>query len=108
MTLAEVLAAAAEDLPDATSSVGADGAVSWSVDGLVFAVLAGDGASVAVLLGPAVAAAAARTPDVVAVPGRGPGWVELRPATVDGHAADRAAAWFLSGYRRLTGDRPEA
>jgi hypothetical protein len=108
MTLAEVLAAAAEDLPDLASSVGPDGAVSWSVGGAAFAVLAGDGSAVALLLEPAVAAAAARTPDVVAAPERGPGWVELRPAVVDGHVADRAAAWFLSGYRRLTGARPEA
>ena len=50
--------------------------------------------------------AAARTPDVRRSP-RGPGWVELRPPVVDGHAADRANAWFLSGHRRLTGPAPE-
>nr|MBA2300811.1 hypothetical protein [Chloroflexota bacterium] len=51
---------------------------------------------------PLVANAAARTPDVSAS-ARGRGWVDLSPRAVDGHAADRAGAWFLSGYRRLTG-----
>lgn len=106
MTLAEVIAAAADQVPDIASSVASrSGDVSWSVDGQVFAVLAADGTSVAILLDPVVADAAARTPDVVAS-GRGPGWVELRPPLVDGHVADRAAAWFRSAHRRLW--RPEA
>jgi hypothetical protein len=53
-------------------------------------------------LDPLVAGAAARTPDVRAS-SRGRGWVDLSPRAVDGHAADRAGAWFLSSYRRLFG-----
>ena len=103
MTLGEVLAAAAAELPDVVAAAEPSGEVEWSVAGVTFAVLAPDGGAAAFLLDPIVAGAAARTPDVVATPGRGPGWVELRPRIADGHMEDRARAWFLSGHRRLTG-----
>ncbi len=102
MTLREVLDAAAGATPDASVTTEADGSVAWSVGGTTFALLSADGGAASFLLDPIVAGAAARTPDVRRSP-RGPGWVELRPAVVDGHVADRANAWFLSGHRRLTG-----
>jgi hypothetical protein len=101
-TLRDVLEAAAADMPDIAVSTTADGATTWSVQGTVFAELSADGAVASFLLDPIVAGAAARTPDV-ARSARGPGWVEMRPRMVDGHAADRAGAWFVSGHRRLTG-----
>ena len=101
-TLRDVLDAAAEDVPDIAVASAADGTTTWSTRGTVFAELSADGTVASFLLDPIVAGAAARTPDV-ARSARGPGWVEMRPRTVDGHAADRAGAWFLSGHRRLTG-----
>ena len=102
MILREVLDVAAQDTPDAVRAVGPDGSTSWTVRDIVFAIASPDGATASFLLDPIVAGAAARTPDVTRS-SRGPGWVDLHPAAVDGHAADRARAWFLSGYRRLTG-----
>jgi hypothetical protein len=81
---------------------GPDGSTTWAVGGTIFAEVSPDGMAASFLLDPIVAGAAARTPDVRRSP-RGPGWVEMRPRTVDGHAADRAGAWFLSGHRRITG-----
>lgn len=102
MTLREILDAAAAGLPGITEHAEPDGSVRWSVRDRVFAILSADGATASFLLDPIVAGAAARTPDV-ARSERGPGWVDLRPRTVDAHVADRAGAWFLSGHRRLTG-----
>lgn len=103
MTLREVLdAAAAQYGLDARVGTGADGSVTWSRGDHVFASVSPDGTTASFLLDPLIAGAAARTPDVSAS-SRGRGWVELRPPVVDGHVADRAGAWFLSGYRRLTG-----
>ena len=102
MTLREVLDAAATSTDGVAVTTEGDGSVAWSAGGTTFAVLSADGAVASFLLDPIVAGAAARTPDVRRSP-RGPGWVELRPRVVDGHAADRAGAWFLSGHRRLTG-----
>ena len=102
MTLREILDEATTSTPGVALTTEGDGSVSWSVKGTVFAVLSADGAAAEFLLDPIVAGAAARTPDVRRSP-RGPGWVEIRPRVVDGHVADRAAAWFLSGHRRLTG-----
>jgi hypothetical protein len=103
VTLREVIEAAATqyglDAPVATAD---DGSVTWSHGGQVFAALSADGATASFLLDPLVAGAAARTPDVRAS-SRGRGWVELSPRVVDGHVADRAGAWFLSGHRRLNG-----
>jgi hypothetical protein len=101
-TLRDVLDAAAALTPDAAVATEADGAVSWSAGGTTFAVLSEDGGAASFLLDPIVAGAAARTPEVTRS-ARGAGWVELRPRVVDGHVADRAKAWFLSGHRRLTG-----
>ena len=101
-SLRDVLDAAATDATDVDVATEPDGATGWSVRGTVFAMLSSDGATASFLLDPIVAGAAARTPDVTRS-ARGPGWVEMRPRVVDGHAADRAGAWFLSGHRRLTG-----
>jgi hypothetical protein len=103
VTLREVLdAAAAQYGLDARVATGDDGSVTWSRGDQVFAAVSADGGTASFLLDPLVAGAAARTPDVRAS-ARGRGWVDLSPRVVDGHAADRAGAWFLSGYRRLTG-----
>ena len=103
MTLREVLdAAAAQYGLDARVAVAEDGSVTWSRGDQVFAAVSADGATASFQLDPLVAGAAARTPDVRAS-SRGRGWVDLSPRVVDGHAADRAGAWFLSGFRRLTG-----
>ena len=101
-SLRDVLDAAAEDVPGIEVGTATDGSTTWSVHGTVFATLSADGGVASFLLDPIVAGAAARTPDV-SRSSREPGWVELRPRVVDGHAADRAGAWFLSGHRRLTG-----
>jgi hypothetical protein len=101
-SLRAVLDAAASGIPEIDVATGADGSTTWSVRGTTFAELSPDGAMAWFLLDPIVAGAAARTPDV-ARSDRGPGWVEIRPRVVDGHAADRAGAWFISGHRRLTG-----
>jgi hypothetical protein len=102
VTLRTVLDAAAAATPDVDVATGPDGSVAWSVRGTTFAVLSGDGGQASFLLDPIVAGAAARTPEVTRS-ARGAGWVDIRPRVVDGHVADRAGAWFLSGHRRLTG-----
>jgi hypothetical protein len=101
VTLREILDAAARETPDVELAIESDETVTWSVRGTTFATLSPSG-SASFLLDPIVANAAARTPEVSRST-RGPGWVELRPQVVDGHVADRARAWFLSGHRRLTG-----
>lgn len=102
MTLRAVLDAAAAATPDVDVTTEADGSLAWSARGTTFAILSGDGGGASFLLDPIVAGAAARTPEVTRS-ARGPGWVDIRPRVVDGHVADRAGAWFLSGHRRLTG-----
>ncbi len=103
MTLREVIdAAAAQYGLEPRAETAADGSVTWSRGDQVFATLSADGATATFLLDPIVAGAAARTPDV-RPSARGRGWVDMSPRVVDGHAADRAGAWFLSAYRRLTG-----
>jgi hypothetical protein len=101
-SLRNVLDAVAADAADVTVDQAPGGETTWASRGTVFAILSPDGSTVSFLLDPIVAGAAARTPDVTRS-ARGPGWVDLRPRIVDGHAADRAGAWFLSGHRRLTG-----
>jgi hypothetical protein len=101
-SLREVLDEAAAAATDVEVMTSEDGATSWAARGTVFAMLSADASTASFLLDPIVAGAAARTPDVSRST-RGPGWVDLRPRIVDGHVADRAAAWFLSGHRRLTG-----
>ena len=101
MTLREVIdAAAAQFGLDPRAETAADGSVTWSRGDQVFATLSADGTTASFQLDPLVAGAAARTPDVRAS-ARGRGWVDMSPRAVDGHAADRAGAWFLSAYRRL-------
>jgi hypothetical protein len=100
--LLDVLEEAAADTPEINVTRAPDGTTSWAVRDTVFAVLSPDGSAASFLLDPIVAGAAARTPEVARSP-RGPGWVEMRPRVIDGHVADRAGAWFLSGHRRLTG-----
>jgi hypothetical protein len=101
VNLRDLLGDAAASHLDVDASDGPDGSVTWAAVGQPFAVLAGDGSTAEFRLDPAVAAAAIRTPDVSAS-NRGPGWVTFRPAALDVHAADRAAAWFASAHRRLT------
>jgi hypothetical protein len=101
-TLLDVLEEAAADTPEVEVVKAPDGTTIWAVHGTVFAELSADGTAASFLLDPIVAGAAARTPEVTRS-ARGPGWVEMRPKVVDGHVADRAGAWFLSGHRRLTG-----
>ena len=101
LTLADILAAAAEDL----DGVGAETSAvltTWSAGGRPFATLTGDRAEFH--LDPLVARAALRTPDT-APSARGPDWVAFAPAVLDDPAIDRAEAWFLSGYRRATAAR---
>lgn len=104
-TLRDVIDAAALSTPDVEVKGEPDGGVAWSVGGTTFAVLSSDGGGASFLLDPIVAGAASRTPEVQRS-ARGPGWVDIRPRIVDGHVADRAGAWFLSGHRRLTGPGP--
>ena len=105
----DLLAEVAAGLPGVDAVTGPGGEVIWSRAGRPFAALAGDvdlgDAMVAAGfdLEPVVAAAAIRTPDVVPSD-RGPGWVTFRPALLDAHAADRAAAWFVSAHRRASRD----
>ena len=103
MTLREVIdAAAAQYGLEARMDTAPDGSITWSRGDQAFAMLSADGTTASFLLDPLVAGAAARTPDVRAAT-RGRGWVDMSPRVVDGHAADRAGAWFLSAHRRLGG-----
>jgi hypothetical protein len=91
-------AAAELEAVDAATAPGEE--VTWSHADQPFAAISADGRAAEFGLDAAVAAAATRTPDVVPS-GRGPGWVRFRPAALDDHGADRAAAWFASAYRRV-------
>jgi hypothetical protein len=102
LTLAEVLAAAAEDLPDVTGAATVDGTTTWSRSGAPFAVLTHGRAEFR--LDPLVARAALRTPDT-SPSSRGADWIAFAPATIDEGAVDRAEAWFLSAYRRAAARR---
>ena len=101
LTLADVLGAAADGLPDVADATDG-GATIWRVGDRPFAVLTDDVAEF--LLDPLVASAALRTPDTSASL-RGTAWVSFRPATLDDGAVDRAEAWFLSAHRRAAGGR---
>ena len=101
LTLAEVLAAAAEELAGITA--GTDGpTTTWTAGGRPFATLTGEWAEFR--LDPLVARAALRTPDA-ATSSRGPDWVSFAPAVLDDPAIDRAEAWFLSAHRLATAPR---
>lgn len=99
LTMAEVLAAAAEDLVGVAAASSGAGETVWSVGPTAFAIRTGDGAEFR--LDPLVVAAALRTPDTAPSP-RGHDWVAFAPAVLDDAAIDRAEAWFLSAHRRLT------
>jgi hypothetical protein len=100
MTVGELLAEEAAELAGIQVHTSSEGAVTWSRGGRPFATLSVDGKVAEFGLDAAVADAATRTPDV-ALSGRGSGWVSFAPALLDDHGADRAAAWFVSAYRRL-------
>jgi hypothetical protein len=102
VTLRDVLddAAAAADAAGLTQETGADGVITWSIGDRPFAILEGDAASFR--LDPTLAAAAGRTPDTLTAT-RGPEWVTFRPIELDGHAVDRARAWFAAAARRAAG-----
>lgn len=74
-----------------------DAGQEWSTRGIVFASVNGDRAEFR--LARPVVAAALRTPDTKAS-GRGADWVAIAPGELDGHAVDRAEAWFASAWRR--------
>lgn len=99
MTLRELLEGAAADLGDVHGTSSPDGGTIWSTGATPFAGLDAVGDTADFRLDPAIAAAAIRTPDTMLSP-RGAGWVRFRPAALDGHAVDRATAWFISAYRR--------
>jgi hypothetical protein len=90
--LADSLANEAGEVQAESSGTGRQ----YSRAGALFAV-AGDG-WLELRLQPEVAEAAARTPDTSLSP-RGAGWIRFAPAELDGHAVDRAQAWFLSAWR---------
>jgi hypothetical protein len=77
----------------------ADGTTTWSGVAGPFAALAADGASADFRLDPTLADAATRTPDTT-TSGRGPAWITFTPRDLDGHAIDRALAWFAAAARR--------
>lgn len=101
MNLEDVLGeAAAEAASEAV--VDATGARTWASGDTVFATLDETGATAAFRLDPVLAAAARRTPDTT-TSGLGSEWVVFSPVVVDGHAADRARAWFAAAHRRAAG-----
>ena len=98
-TLATVLAAAAGGLNRPIEQrVDDEGQIEYLRGGLPFAAVDPAGGWASFQLTTTVAAAAMRTPETESS-ARGPRWVTLRPAELDGHAADRAAAWFESAWR---------
>jgi hypothetical protein len=101
VTLQEVLATVAADVDDVAASSTPAGGTDWSRGADVFASLASDGRSAEFRLDSAIADAAIRTPDT-GPSTRGRGWVRFAPVSLDGHAVDRATAWFMSACRRTT------
>jgi hypothetical protein len=97
-TLRDVLLAAAAEA-GVEGADAPDGGVTWSREGRPYCVLEPGGESAAFRLDDVLAAAARRTPDTATSP-LGAAWVEFRPATLDGHAIDRATAWFAAAVRR--------
>ncbi len=103
MSLEEILASAAADEDDGIdATTDADGSTAWAIAGRPFATLDADGLTAAFRLDTVIADAARRTPDTSASP-RGPEWASFRPKTLDGHAEDRARAWFAAAARRARG-----
>lgn len=106
VTLRDLLAAAAasadEDAPwPVIAETAADGSTTWSMEDVAFATLDATETTASFRLDPVLAGAARRTPDTGAS-FLGPDWVAFRPAVLDGHAADRATAWFLAAIRRAS------
>jgi hypothetical protein len=101
LTLGELLRAKAAEA-DVVASGLPDGGTAFAVGTTTVAAVSADGSSAEFRLDPAVAAAAQRTPDT-STSERGPDWVRFVPATLDPHAADRAAAWLGSAARRARG-----
>jgi hypothetical protein len=103
VTLAELLDAAAADVPiPPDRRTAADGSVEFVHEGTVFAALDAAGRTASFRLDDVLAAAAQRTPDAAGST-RGQAWVAFTPAQLDGHAVDRARAWFAAAHRRATG-----
>ena len=100
MTLEEVLLEAAESA-GIVAVTDPSGERTWAVGPTTFATLDPTGSVAAFRLDPTLAAAARRTPDTAASD-LGGAWVVFAPGLVDGHAADRAAAWFNAAARRAT------
>lgn len=101
LTLADILAAAAEEVEGVMAAV--DGELTtWTAGDRAFATLAGDRAEFH--LDPLVVRAALRTPDTMTSP-RGPDWIGFAPVAMDDPAVDRAEAWFLSAHRLATAPR---
>lgn len=85
----------AEELVEVSTSVAGD-VTSYARGGIAFARVS---ASVLeVRLPDDIADAALRTLDTSRLPGKG-GWIRFVPATDDRHVVDRAAAWFVTGWR---------
>jgi hypothetical protein len=95
VTLTELLDRAASELA-AVERVASGASLEWRRGPLTFAAADPDQAEFR--LDAAVARAATRTPDTEPSP-RGPGWILFRPSALDGHAVDRAEAWFASAWR---------
>jgi len=103
VTLADLLEAAAGDLPTPVDRlVAADGSVEYAHAGTAFATLDAAGRTASFRLDDVLAGAAQRTPDA-APSHRGRAWVAFTPAELDGHAVDRASAWFAAAHRRAAG-----
>ncbi len=103
MTLADLLAEAAEPLTGVSATIEPSGGVLWDRVGRAFAAVSADGTSADFRLDSAVADAALRTPDT-SRSRRGGDWVRFGPEALDDHALDRAEAWFGSAWRRA--ERP--
>ena len=100
MTLREVMDAVAADA-GIDAEVAVDGSRTWVHAGRVVATLDAEGRVASLRLAPAPARAAPRPPDP-RTSDRGGEWVRFFPAVVDGHADDRARAWFAAALRRAS------
>jgi hypothetical protein len=94
--LSALLAEAATQLEGAAAVPTGQG-TDYYLDDFLFASLAGGVSEFR--LRDEVGVAALRTQDTAPSP-RGAGWVRFAPKRLDGHARDRALAWFESAWRR--------
>jgi hypothetical protein len=102
LVLEQAAAAADDEAPwPIIAEVAADGVTTWSMADVAFATLDAAGMTASFRLDAVLAGAARRTPDT-GPSFLGPEWVEFRPAVLDGHAADRASAWFVAAVRRAS------